>query len=201
MNLVVDLFLRVFLPLVGKPQGDDRMTAARGAAFAAAMRMIDRVHGDAAIVRTAAKPAGTAGLADRDVHVIGIRHRADGRHAAAMHETLLARIQAQDHVFAVAADDLGIGAGRTRDLPALADLQLDIVHDGADRDIAGRHRIARLHVDMLAGDNHVADRHALRGQDIGLLAVVVFHQRDEGGAVRIVFQPLDLRRPHRTCDA
>src|SRR5690606_10804391 len=28
-------------------------------------------------------------------------------------------------------------------------------------------------------------------QDVGELAVGIFHQRDEGGAVRIVFQPLD----------
>jgi len=45
--------------------------------------------------------------------VIGVRYRAHRTHAAAMDETLLAGIQAQDHVFLVAADDLGIGAGRT----------------------------------------------------------------------------------------
>ena len=57
-----------------------------------------------------------------------------------------------------------------------------------------RHRVAGLHVDMLAGDDRVADRQALRRQDVGQLAVLVFDQRDEGGAVRIVFEPLDLRR-------
>ena len=35
---------------------------------------------------------------------------------------------------------------------------------------------------------------ALRRQDIGLLAVLVFHERDERGPVRIVFDPLDRRR-------
>src|SRR5262245_3716680 len=53
----------------------DRMASARGAAFAAAVRVIDRVHGDAAIVRPPAQPARAAGLADRDVHVIRVRHR------------------------------------------------------------------------------------------------------------------------------
>ena len=43
MNLLVDLFERVFLPLVGLPRGH-RVAAARGAAFAAAVRMVDRVH-------------------------------------------------------------------------------------------------------------------------------------------------------------
>ena len=45
MNLSVALLDRVFLPLVGLPHGRDRMAAAGGAAFAAAVRMVDRVHG------------------------------------------------------------------------------------------------------------------------------------------------------------
>src|SRR3954471_16814572 len=51
------------------PRGH-RMAAAGGAAFAAAVRMIHRVHGDAAIVRLAAEPSVAAGLAYRDIHVI-----------------------------------------------------------------------------------------------------------------------------------
>src|SRR5581483_24576 len=109
------------------------VTAARGAALAAAMRVIDRIHGDTAIMRPAAKPALAAGLADRDVHVIRIRHRADGRGAAAVNQALLAGVQADDHVILVAADDLGVGAGGACKLPALSDLELDIVDDGADR--------------------------------------------------------------------
>src|SRR3954447_22004442 len=106
------------------------MAAAGGAAFAAAMRVIDRVHRDAAIVRPAPEPARAPGLADRGVHVVRIRYRADGRHALAEHQALLAGIEPQDDVILVAADDLRVGPGRARKLPALADLELDIVHDG-----------------------------------------------------------------------
>src|ERR1044072_3877363 len=67
-----------------------RGTAARGAAFAAALRGIDWVHRNAAVVRTVPEPALAAGLADRGVHVVGVRHRTDGRHALAEHEALLA---------------------------------------------------------------------------------------------------------------
>src|SRR5438128_11635816 len=74
------------------PRGD-RMTAARGAAFAAAVRMVDRVHGDAAVMRFAAEPAITTGLADRDIHVIRIGHRTDRPGAAAVNQALLARVQ------------------------------------------------------------------------------------------------------------
>src|SRR5258707_11700511 len=91
------------------PRGH-RMTAARGAAFAAAVWMVDRVHGDAAVMRLAAEPAVAAGLADRDIHVIRIGHRADGPGAAAVNQALLARVQTNNHVVMVAADELRIGA-------------------------------------------------------------------------------------------
>src|SRR5881227_2102465 len=132
----------------------DRMAATLGAP---AVRVVDRIHRDAAVVRHAALPALAAGLADRDVHVIGIRHRADGRHAAAVDQALLGGIEPQDHVVLVAPDDLRIGAGRARDLPALADLDLDVVDDGADRNVAAGHGIAGLHVDIFTGDHAVAD--------------------------------------------
>src|SRR5579871_6450366 len=155
------------------------------------MRVVDRVHGDTAVVRTATHPALAAGLADRSVHVIGVRHCTDGGAATAVHQALLARVQAQDDVILVAADELGIGARGPRELAALPDLGLDVVDDGADRHVAERHDIARLHVDIVAGDDGVAHRQTLRREDIGLLAVLILDQGDEAGAVRIIFQPLD----------
>src|SRR5215470_5694389 len=182
------------LALGGEAPGGDRMAAAGGAPFAAAMRMVDRVHGDAAVVRTPPHPALAAGFADRDVHVVGVRHRPDRAHAAAVDEALLGRVEPQDDVVAVTTDDLRIGAGRARDLAALAELELDVVHDGADRNVAERHGIARLHVDMLARHDRIAGGDPLRRQDIGELAVLVLDERNEGGAVRIVFEPLHSRR-------
>src|SRR6185437_2522340 len=118
------------------PRGD-RMTAALGAAFAAAVRMVDRVHRGAANGRTLALPHVAAGFAR---------------------------------------------------------LHFDVVDDGADRHRAQRHRIARLHVDLVARDHGVADGEALRGQDVSEFAVLVFDERDEGRAIGIVFKALDFRR-------
>src|ERR1700730_2663500 len=64
------------LALGGETPRRDRMTAAGRAALAAAVRMIDRVHRDAAVMRTPADPAGTAGLPDRNIHMVRGRHRA-----------------------------------------------------------------------------------------------------------------------------
>ena len=104
-----------------------------------------------------------------------------------------AGIQAHQRITGVAAQILGIGAGGTRHLAALARLHFDIVDDGADRHRAQRHGIAGLHVDLVARHHGVADGQALRRQDVGQLAVLVLDQRDEGGAVGIVFQTLDRR--------
>src|SRR5208282_4670090 len=156
--------------------------------------MVDRVHRLAANMAAPPHPARAPGLADRDIHIVGVRHRTHGGNAAAVHQPLLAGIEPYDDVGAVAADQLRIGAGRARDLAALADLKLDIVHDGADRNIGDRHGVAGLDVDILAGDDGVADGEPLRRQNISELAVLVFDQRDEAGAVRIVFEPLDLGR-------
>src|ERR1043166_4217616 len=175
------------LALGGEAPRRNRMAAARRAALAAAVRMIDRVHGDAAVVRTPAEPAGATGLADRNIHVVRVRYRADRCHAAPMHEPLLAGIEPQDHVLLVASDDLGVCAGRARELAPLADLELDVVDDGADRHVAGRHGVARFHVDVLAGDHHVPLRQPLRREDIGDLAVVILEEREEAAAVRVIF--------------
>src|ERR1700677_3905894 len=49
-----------------------RMPAARRSPFAATHGMADRVHRGAAIVRLAAQPAFATGLAQADVHVVGV---------------------------------------------------------------------------------------------------------------------------------
>src|ERR1700722_15557118 len=171
-----------------------RMPAARGLAFAAAVRMVDRVHDDAAIVRTAPEPAAAPGLGDRRIHVIGVRHRADRGEALAVNEPLLAGTEAQRDIALITADDLSVGAGGASDRAALADLHLDIVDDRAHGNVGERHCIPGLHVDLDAGDHFVANREALRRDDVGLLAVGIFDQRDEARAVGLVFPPLDLAR-------
>src|ERR1700681_4839866 len=69
------------------------VAATRGAAFTAAMGMVDRIHRNAAVVRHAAHPALAAGFSDRDVHVVRVGDGADGGHAAAVHQALLGRVQ------------------------------------------------------------------------------------------------------------
>ncbi len=124
--------------------------------------------------------------------MVRVRHRADRGEALTVDEALLTGIQAERHVALVTSDDLRVGAGGAGDRAALADLHLHVVDDRPDRDAGERHGVARLHVDLKPGDHLVADREALRGDDVGLLAVSVLDQCDEARPVGVVFQPLDL---------
>src|SRR5262249_50783730 len=70
-------------------------------------------------------------------------------------------------------------------------LKLNVMHDCANRNVGDRHGIARLHVRMLGGNHGVARAKTLWRKDVGQLAVLIFDQRDEAGAVWVVFHALD----------
>src|SRR6201996_3822805 len=59
----------------------DRVATARALALASAVRVVDRVHGNAADGRALALPAVAARLAELDVAVLGVTDLADGRAA------------------------------------------------------------------------------------------------------------------------
>src|SRR5579863_2865699 len=64
-----------------------RVTPAAGTT---AKRMIDRIHRLAADMAAPPEPAVTPRLADRDVHVVRVGHRADRGDALAVYQALLA---------------------------------------------------------------------------------------------------------------
>src|SRR5690606_8117010 len=168
----------------------NRGTTTRGPAFTTTMRVVDRVHGDAADVRTPAHVTLATSLAQVLVHVLGVRHRADHGQARFQNHAQLARAQTDLGVALVASDQWGVGGGRTGQVSALARLHLHVVDDGADRHRTQGHGVARLHVDLFTRDDGVAGVQALRRDDVGLLAVGVVHQSDERRAVRVVLQTL-----------
>src|SRR6185436_3946919 len=91
----------------------------RGAAFAAAVRVVDRIHRHAAHRRLDAAPALAARLADRFQVVLLVADFADGGAALDVHLADLARAQAQLRVRALAREQLRRGARRARHLRAL----------------------------------------------------------------------------------
>src|SRR6476660_9566605 len=137
-------------------------------AFAAAVRMVDGVHRDAAHRRPNATPALRAGLADLAQVVLLVAELADRRATIHMHLAHLARAQPRRDVLALARDDLHRRARAARELRALA---------GLDRGIDARHdRIPGLHIPGR--------------EDVAALAIGIQHEREVRRAVRIVLEAL-----------
>ena len=119
---------------------------------------------------------------------------ADRGAAVDRHASHLGGREAQGGEVALLGHELDAGTGRAGHLAAGAGLELDVVHHGADGDVAHRQGVAGTDVRALAGHQLVADVHVLGGEDVALLAVVVVQQGDAAGAVGVVLDRRDRRR-------
>src|SRR5262245_8358643 len=154
--------------------------------------MIDRVLRDAAHGRAHAAPAHAPRLADRLEGMLLVADLADGGAAVDVDFPDLARTQRHLGVITFAREQLHGGAGRARELRALAGKEFDAVYGGTHGDVLQRQRVARLDRRFRARDQLRARGYALRRDDVATLAVDITQQGEKGGAVRIVFQALDL---------
>src|SRR3954447_3489110 len=170
------------------------MASGRCRALATAVRVVDRVHGRAARLRANAQVTRATGLADRDVLVVGVADRADGRAAVRRDHPHLAGVEAQGGRAGLLRDDLNRGARGAAELAAAAGRQLHVVYDRTRRDVGQRQGAAGTDVRARAGLDGVANLQASGRQDIALLAVGVVQQRDVGRAVRVVLDRGDLGR-------
>src|SRR5690606_20250506 len=173
------------------PWADGR-TSARAAAFAAAVRVVDRVHGATALVRLAPHPPTATSLTQNYVLVLGVADATDCSVTLTVQLPQFARRHAHGDVKSVPALDLETGTGRARQLRTLAWNHLDRVDDGADRDEAQRHGVACLGLGLGTADDGRADLDLVGGEDVALLAVDVVQQRDVGAAIGVVLDRCHL---------
>src|SRR6266481_7043382 len=165
--------------------------ALAGLAFAAAVRMVHRVHHDTADGGTHAEPADRPGFAEHPQIVLVVSDLADGGAAIDVDLAHFAGFQPHAGIHALACRELRGAAGTARQLAALADLEFDVVNGAADRDVPEGKRIARLDRRIGARTDFIAGLYALGRQDVAALAVFVQNQRQVRRAVRIVFQAFD----------
>src|SRR4051812_40153964 len=181
-------------PLRQLPPGRARVAAAGRTALAAAHRVIDGVHGDAAVVWAAPLPARAPGLADVHAAVLDVADLADGAAAVEVDAAHLAGRQADLTPVPLLRHQLRADPRRAAELRAAGDLELDVVDRGAERDEAQRQVVARLDVGVARRQDGVAHLEAVRAQDVALLAVGVVQERQPRGPVRVVLDGGDLGR-------
>ena len=173
-NKAIRLLVRTSLGALGRfTPGSNRMTTAGSAAFTAAVRVIDRVHGNAAADRSDTQPTRTAGFAERSVLVIRIGNGADRSQTLFAYDSQFARAELQLGITGILTDNLGIATGRTDQLPAFAGFKLNVVNNRTDRHVLQRHSITRFNVRLVGRNNLVAGFQSLRSQNIGLFAVLI----------------------------
>src|SRR5262249_10157708 len=140
-----------------------------------------------AVVRPAAQPTLAAGLAQADVHVVGVAVGPDGGPALGTNAADLARREGDLGPAALASGQGRAGPRAPAQLTAAARLHFQVVDRHAQRDATQRQAIADARLGIFAAHNLVARLEPLRGQDVGLEAVIVLDQGNAGGPVGIVF--------------
>src|SRR5262245_47312800 len=193
-ELVAQLRLAGLESLADLPPRRAGMPPAGGLAFAAAHRVVDRVHRHAPDARQAPQPAGAPGLAERDVLVIQVAHLPDHRAAVDVKAPHRTRRQPELRVVAVLRHELAERARRARHPGVAAREQLDVVDVGAERDVLERQAVARLDLGVRTGLDELADPKAVGRDDVAALAVHIVEEGDARRAVRVV---LDARHPRR----
>src|SRR4051794_25832389 len=154
--------------------------------LAAAVRVVDGVHGDAASLGPLAPVPRAAGLAQLDQLVLGVADRADRGPRLHRHQPHFARGKPQRGVLALLGHQLDRGARRAADLAAAPGGELDVVQRRTRRDGPQGKAVAHLDLGALARRDRRADPQPRRRQDVALLAVGVVQQRDVGAAVGVV---------------
>src|SRR5271165_6283170 len=174
--------------------GRDGMASAGSFSFAAAVRMVDRIHRHAAIVRASSEPAGFSRLAVRFIFVLDVADLADGGHAVGLHAAHFAGGEFQQRDVALARNKLGLRARRASHLRAFSGTQLDVVNHRSGGDVFQRQRVADQDVGFRARGHCAAHLQSNRADDVALLAVGVVEERDASRAVGVVLDGRDFGR-------
>ncbi len=162
------------------------MAAAGSPAFTAAHGVIDRVHGNAANVRPASLPARSAGLAQPDIHVVGVADHPHRGPALSRDSPNLARRQRDLRPVSIAGRQDRADTRRAAELAAAARLHLDVVDGQAGRDLGQRNAVAHLGLGIGAARDAHAGGQAIGRQDVPLFPIFVLDERDPGRAIRVV---------------
>ena len=113
-------------------------TAAFRFALAPAHRMIDRIHGHAAHMRTSPTPTRASRFPARHIHMIDISNLTDRRVSVFVNAANFAGRHFYKRVTAFEVVQSGLLTGAARNLSAAAGRQLDVVNVRAERNSAQR---------------------------------------------------------------
>ena len=151
------------------------------------MRVVVRVHYDAAYFRTSAHVAFSARFAQAHKLVIEVAHLTDRRLATSEDVSHLAAGKTERRVLAFFRHQLSRGACGLGYLSAASRLHFDVVYERTDGNVRERQSVARFDVRVRSAYYGVSDVESDGRENVSLFAVSVMQERDVCRAARIVF--------------
>ena len=111
---------------------------------------------------------------------------ADGRMAREEDQSGFAGRQSHLRVFSLFRHQLSAHSSGANKLSAFAEMQLDVVNDGSNRDRSDWQTVSRADIRCIARDDDVALFEIFRSENISLLAIRILDKRDSTRSVGIV---------------
>ena len=153
----------------------------------AAMWMIDGVHCDTADIGSPPSPAAPAGLAERDLFLVGVADLSDSGGADNGYHSHFTRGEFHLGVFALFRHELRRRAGTPNEAPSPAGTKLHVMDHRPQGDVLQRQGVPGLNVGIGAGDDHVAHGELVGSDNVTFLPILVADEGDSGRPVRVVF--------------
>src|SRR5713101_8484564 len=191
--------LRAFVPArfvtAGRlAPGRYRIAAAGGLAFTTTVRMVHRIHRDAADVRPDSLPTRSPGFAQRDILMLDVAYLAHSRAALNRHAPHFAGGHAQLCELAFLGQELRERSGCARHLSAFAGAQFDVVNLRAQRNAANWQSVPGKNICFLTTRDHFPHFQSDRSDDVAFFSVQISQQSNVRRAIRIVFDLSNARR-------
>ena len=168
------------------PRSNRSGTSDRRFTFTTTVRMVAWVHNRTANGRSPAHMTFSAGFTDADIFVVDIADLSNGSNAVYRNISQLTGRQTNQRVSAFFCHQLCHVTCCTNQLCAFSGIQFHVVDKSTDRDVCHRERIAGFDISVCAGTDNIADFQIVRSKDITFFAVLILHQCDMSGTVRIV---------------
>lgn len=191
-----DVLARLFLRSAGLVAlgGDTLARAGMSAgltAFTTTHGVIDGVHDNAAVARTATEMTVATSLTSNFEVVLGVADNADRGTACLKDHAHFAAGHFDDGILVIARHQLGIGTGGANHLGSLAWAELNVVDESTEGDFGEQEGVADLGGSALAGHNSLADLESLGAEDVTLLTVSIGDKCDTGATVGVVLDGFD----------
>ena len=147
------------------------MTAAGAAALTTTHRMVDRVHGNTADMRTFAHIAFLTGFTKLDIHVFFVADNTDGSFAFHIDHTDFTGGKLDLCInFFLTTENCTL-TGRTNQLGSLTRQHFDIVDGHANRNIFDLQAVSRLQFSLRTVHHGLANLQTIRGKDVCLFCL------------------------------